>query len=152
MKNASAGYTRLIFALSLAGIIGAGCSQPATPTKDQILSSANAALAAGQYDKAEKYYRESLLMFRRLYVGDHPSIAAAINNLALVLYTRGDLAGAELGTGAGEAPLTRTGLTLATSENSKLAARSRATHPDGSPGLTGLMANFTSIFRRGRPP
>jgi hypothetical protein len=46
-------YLQLIFALSLATVAITGCSQ-AEPSKDELLSRANAAFAADQYDKAEK--------------------------------------------------------------------------------------------------
>jgi hypothetical protein len=51
-------YLRLIFALCLTAIATAGCSKD-EPTKDQLLSRAEAAFAAGQYDKAEQDYRMS---------------------------------------------------------------------------------------------
>src|SRR5215510_4646181 len=53
------GYKGLIFALCLTAIANAGCTKD-EPTKEQLLSRANAAFAAGQYDKAEKEYREVL--------------------------------------------------------------------------------------------
>src|SRR5215831_7161925 len=53
------GFKWLIFALCLTAIANAGCSKD-EPTKDQLLSRADAAFAAGQYDKAEKDYREVL--------------------------------------------------------------------------------------------
>jgi tetratricopeptide (TPR) repeat protein len=52
-------HKRLILVLSLAAVMSAGCSKE-EPTKDQLLSRADAAFAAGQYDKAEKDYREVL--------------------------------------------------------------------------------------------
>jgi tetratricopeptide (TPR) repeat protein len=48
-----------VFALCLTGIANPGCSQDEA-SKDQLLSRADAAFAAGQYDKAEKEYRELL--------------------------------------------------------------------------------------------
>src|SRR5215472_10903337 len=52
-------YLRLIFALCLAGVANAGCAKD-EPTKDELLSRAEAAFAAGQYDKAEMDYRKVL--------------------------------------------------------------------------------------------
>src|SRR5262245_5453172 len=50
---------RLIFALCLTAIANVGCSKD-EPTKDELLSRADAAFAAGQYDKAEMDYRKVL--------------------------------------------------------------------------------------------
>jgi tetratricopeptide (TPR) repeat protein len=50
---------RTLLALSIAALAVAGCSDKA-PTKDQILSRANEALAAHRYAQAEKDYREVL--------------------------------------------------------------------------------------------
>jgi len=44
---------------------------------------------------ALKLTRESLDMWKRLFPGDHPLVAAGLNNLAHLLEPRGDLAGAE---------------------------------------------------------
>src|SRR5262249_30040258 len=52
-------HMRLIFALCLAGVASAGCSKD-EPTKEELLSRAEAAFAAGQYDKAEMDYRKVL--------------------------------------------------------------------------------------------
>ena len=52
-------YTRLIFALSLAALANAGCSKD-EPTKEELVSRAEAAFAAGQWDKAEMDYRKVL--------------------------------------------------------------------------------------------
>src|SRR5262245_4710649 len=62
VTNLAGGYRSLIFALSLVALASSGCSEAPTknPTKDQILSRANDALAAEQYVKAEKDYREVL--------------------------------------------------------------------------------------------
>jgi tetratricopeptide (TPR) repeat protein len=49
----------LIFVLCLAGLANAGCSN-AEPTKEELLSRAEAAFAAGQYDRAEMDYRKVL--------------------------------------------------------------------------------------------
>src|SRR5262249_25076768 len=48
---------RLLFALCLAAL--ASCSKT-EPIKDELVSRADAAFAAGQYDKAEKDYRDAL--------------------------------------------------------------------------------------------
>src|SRR5262249_41357701 len=53
------GYKGLIFGLCLAALTSAGCSQD-EPTKDELLSRAEAAFAAGRYDKAEMDYRKVL--------------------------------------------------------------------------------------------
>src|SRR5262252_9299960 len=52
-------YKGLIFGLCLAALTSAGCSKD-EPTKDELLSRAEAAFAAGQYDKAEMDYRKVL--------------------------------------------------------------------------------------------
>src|SRR5215469_18702929 len=52
-------YTRLIVALCLAALTSAGCSKD-EPTKEELLSRAEAASAAGQWDKAEMDYRKVL--------------------------------------------------------------------------------------------
>ena len=57
--NLSSNTPTLMVALSVIAIVCSGCSNDA-PTQDQMLSTANDALAAGQYDKAEKAYREVL--------------------------------------------------------------------------------------------
>ena len=75
-------YRRLIFALSLAAVANAGCSQ-AEPTKDELLSRANAAFAAGQYDKAEKEYREVLRLA--------PDDPAALRQLGIIYLDQGQI-------------------------------------------------------------
>src|SRR5215471_4155749 len=52
-------YKGLIFGLCLAALTSAGCAKD-EPTKDELLSRAEAAFAAGQYDKAEMDYRKVL--------------------------------------------------------------------------------------------
>jgi tetratricopeptide (TPR) repeat protein len=52
-------YKRLIFGLCLAAITSAGCSKD-EPTKDELLSRAEAAFAAGEYREAEMDYRKVL--------------------------------------------------------------------------------------------
>jgi tetratricopeptide (TPR) repeat protein len=54
----SFGHKGLIFGLCLAAVTSAGCSDE--PTKDELLSRAEAAFAAGQYDKAETDYGKVL--------------------------------------------------------------------------------------------
>src|SRR6516225_743094 len=50
---------RLMLPLCLAAVMSAGCSKD-QPTKDELLSRAEAAFAAGQWDKAEMDYRKVL--------------------------------------------------------------------------------------------
>src|ERR1700751_5261082 len=52
-------YGRLIFGLCLAALTSAGCARD-EPTKEELLSRAEAAFAAGQWDKAEMDYRKVL--------------------------------------------------------------------------------------------
>lgn len=49
----------------------------------------------GEYDAAERLFRESLAMKHRLYGSKHPEVALALENLASALQDKGDLAGAE---------------------------------------------------------
>jgi tetratricopeptide (TPR) repeat protein len=49
----------------------------------------------GDSAEAEKYYRESLAMNRRLLGDKHPEIANGLENVAMALSDKGDLAGAE---------------------------------------------------------
>src|SRR5215831_14161668 len=60
-KIATIGFRHkgLIFGLCLAALTSAGCSKD-EPTKEELLSHAEAAFAAGQYDKAEMDYRKVL--------------------------------------------------------------------------------------------
>jgi tetratricopeptide (TPR) repeat protein len=51
--------------------------------------------ASGDLDNAEKYYRESLAMYRRVLGDKHPYVATELENVAFVLHSKGDLAGAE---------------------------------------------------------
>ena len=74
------GYRRLIFALSLAALANAGCSKD-EPTKEQLLSRADAAFAAGQYDKAEKDYREALRL--------GPEDPAVLQQLGVIYFDQG---------------------------------------------------------------
>jgi tetratricopeptide (TPR) repeat protein len=50
---------------------------------------------AGDLDNAERFYRESLAMYRRLLGDKHPYVATELENVAFVLQSKGDLAGAE---------------------------------------------------------
>jgi eukaryotic-like serine/threonine-protein kinase len=49
----------------------------------------------GEYEKAEKMFREALTMQRRLFGNEHEDVAATLNNLALVLSDKGQIAEAE---------------------------------------------------------
>ena len=49
----------------------------------------------GALDEAEKFYRESLAMNRKLLGDKHPEIANGLENVAMSLQDKGDLAGAE---------------------------------------------------------
>jgi tetratricopeptide (TPR) repeat protein len=49
----------------------------------------------GDLDEAEKFYRESLAMNRKLLGEKHPEIANGLENVAMSLQDKGDLAGAE---------------------------------------------------------
>ena len=49
----------------------------------------------GELAEAEKFYRESLTMKRKLLGDKHPEIAAGLENVAMSLQDKGDLAGAE---------------------------------------------------------
>src|SRR5215472_12924636 len=75
-------YMRLIFALCLAGIANAGCSKD-EPTKDELLSRADAAFAAGQWDKAEMDYRKVL--------SRAPEDLAALRQLGIIYVDQGQI-------------------------------------------------------------
>ena len=49
----------------------------------------------GDLDNAEKFYRESLAMYRRLLGDKHPYVATELENVAYTVQSKGDLAGAE---------------------------------------------------------
>jgi tetratricopeptide (TPR) repeat protein len=49
----------------------------------------------GDLDEAEKFYRESLAMNRKLLGDKHPEIANGLENVAMSLQDKGDVAGAE---------------------------------------------------------
>jgi tetratricopeptide (TPR) repeat protein len=73
----------LLFALSIIALAIAGCSEKA-PTKDQILSRANEALAARRYSQAEKDYREVLRLA--------PDDLVAMRRLGMLYYDQGQIA------------------------------------------------------------
>src|SRR5215831_12565339 len=75
-------YLRLIFALCLAGVANAGCSKD-EPTKEELLSRAEAAFAAGQYDKAEMDYRKVLALA--------PEDQAALRQLGSIYLEQGQI-------------------------------------------------------------
>jgi serine/threonine-protein kinase len=49
----------------------------------------------GDLDEAERFYRESLAMNRKLFGGVHPEIATSLENVAMSLQDKGDLTAAE---------------------------------------------------------
>jgi len=73
-------YRKLIFAFSLVAVASAGCSKE-EPTKDQLLSRAKDAFAAGQYDNAEKQYRAVLRLA--------PEDPAALRQLGIIYLDQG---------------------------------------------------------------
>jgi tetratricopeptide (TPR) repeat protein len=75
-------YLRLIFALCLAGVANAGCAKD-EPTKDELLSRAEAAFAAGQWDKAEMDYRKVLSLA--------PEDQAALRQLGIIYVDQGQI-------------------------------------------------------------
>ena len=75
-------HWRLTLALCLA-LANAACSK-SEPTKEQLLSRADAAFAAEQYDKAEKEYREVLRLA--------PDDPAALRQLTTIYLDQGQLA------------------------------------------------------------
>lgn len=52
-------------------------------------------LQSGNYRRADRLFRESIAMMRKLYGNVQPEIATALNNLALVRENEGNLSGAE---------------------------------------------------------
>jgi cellulose synthase operon protein C len=80
-RGALINYPRLLLVLSLA--IGSSACSKAEPTKDELLSQAKTALAAEQYDKAEKVYREVL---RR-----SPEDPTALRQLGIIYRDQGQL-------------------------------------------------------------
>jgi tetratricopeptide (TPR) repeat protein len=75
-------YTRLIFALCLTAVATAGCSKD-EPTKDELVSRAEAAFAAGQWDKAEMDYRKVLSIA--------PEDPAALRQLGMIYVDQGQI-------------------------------------------------------------
>src|SRR5256885_2325421 len=75
-------YLRLVFALCLAGVAIAGCAKD-EPTKDELLSRAEAAFAAGQWDKAEMDYRKVLSLA--------PEDQAALRQLGIIYVDQGQI-------------------------------------------------------------
>jgi tetratricopeptide (TPR) repeat protein len=75
-------YLRLMFALWLAAVASAGCAKD-EPTKEELLSHAEAAFAAGQYDKAEMDYRKVL--------SRAPEDLAALRRLGIIYVDQGQI-------------------------------------------------------------
>jgi tetratricopeptide (TPR) repeat protein len=75
-------YLPLIFVLCLAAVTSAGCSKD-EPTKEELLSRAEAAFAAGQYDKAEMDYRKVL--------SRAPEDLAALRQLGIIYVDQGQI-------------------------------------------------------------
>src|SRR5262249_3369547 len=82
ITTTGARYLRLIFALCLAGGANAGCSKD-DPTKEELLSRADAAFAAGQWDKAEMDYRKVL--------SRAPEDLAALRQLGIIYVDQGQI-------------------------------------------------------------
>ena len=75
-------HMHLIFALCLAAVANTACSKD-QPTKDQLLSRADASFAADQYDKAEKEYRDVLRL--------EPEDPTARRQLGIIYFDQGQL-------------------------------------------------------------
>src|SRR5262245_16711573 len=75
-------YKGLIFGLCLAALTSAGCAKD-EPTKDELLSRAEAAVAAGQWDKAEMDYRKVL--------SRAPEDLAALRQLGTIYVDQGQI-------------------------------------------------------------
>src|SRR2546430_10042709 len=73
---------RLAFVLSLVAIASFGCAKE-EENKEQHLSRANDYLAAGQYDKAEKEYRDVLRLA--------PDDPAALRQLGMIYLDHGQI-------------------------------------------------------------
>ena len=73
---------RLMLPLCLAAVMSAGCSKD-EPTKDELLSRAEAAFAAGQWDKAEMDYRKVLSLA--------PEDQAALRQLGIIYLDQGQI-------------------------------------------------------------
>jgi putative PEP-CTERM system TPR-repeat lipoprotein len=81
-KIVSPANLRPMCILALLALVAAGCSK-GEPTTDQILARANEALAAEQYDKAEKDFREVL---RRT-----PADPMALRQLGIIYHDQGQI-------------------------------------------------------------
>jgi Flp pilus assembly protein TadD len=81
-SNASE-WRRSLFAVCLLALSCAGCSGAAAPTKDELLSRAKEEFTAGQYERAEKDYREVLRLAQ-----DDP---VAVRQLAIIYHNQGQL-------------------------------------------------------------
>src|SRR5262245_49180095 len=83
-KIATIGFKHkgLIFGLCLAAVTTAGCAKD-EPTKDELLSRAEAAFAAGQWDKAEMDYRKVLVLA--------PEDQAALRQLGIIYVDQGQI-------------------------------------------------------------
>src|SRR2546430_11446042 len=75
-------HVRLIFALGLAAVMSAGCSKD-EPSTDELLSRADAAFAAGQWDKAEMDFRKVL--------SRAPEDQAALRQLGIIYVDQGQI-------------------------------------------------------------
>ena len=89
ITSMASGYRQVVFVLSLVAVASAGCSKE-EPTKDQLLSRAKDAFAAGQYDKAEKEYRDVLRLA--------PDDPAALRQLGIIYFDQGQILQAYLAT------------------------------------------------------
>src|SRR5215470_2750335 len=75
-------FRQSVFVLLLLAITAAGCSKD-EPTKDELLSRAEAAFAAGQWDKAEMDYRKVLSLA--------PEDLAALRQLGMIYLDQGQI-------------------------------------------------------------
>src|SRR5262249_25967847 len=75
-------HVGLIFALCLAALTSLSCSKD-EPTKEELLSRAEAAFAEGQWDKAEMDYRRVLSLA--------PEDQAALRQLSIIYLDQGQL-------------------------------------------------------------
>ena len=73
---------RSVWVFALLALAVASCSK-AEPTKDQILSRANAALVAEQYDQAKKDFREVLRLA--------PTDPVALRQLGIIYHDQGQV-------------------------------------------------------------
>jgi putative PEP-CTERM system TPR-repeat lipoprotein len=78
----------LVLALCLIAVASAGCSKATVPTRDELLARANDFLAAEQYGKAERDYREVLRLA--------PDDPVAVRQLAIIYYEQNQLSQAYL--------------------------------------------------------